>query len=373
MENTQTLQFCPKCGRENVEHGKFCPQCGQSLTQAAQPVGPKQSAQPQAPVTPTSQSRTTHDDSTTGQRTAPTATAHHNGNRNLILNRENLEHVGLWIRNNLVTTGIGVFLLFLLFTFAAAHVAWWTILLLLVLIYLIAGSYGTDATGFERKVNRYYRDQDYRSNVNQNLKAKQSDLQAKTASAIKQAMPQQAPSAGATEQPTAGPTVQSATTAPVAKGHLGMGVTEVMVVLGALAALGAVYVGPYLQASASFINYSAGLTLANLLKLGSSASEFFGQDSSATGWLVALTVAPIVALILGVLPSRTTRIINVIVAIVVDVIFGTVFGYIYNGISGGYSGTFGDAGFGLSAWVSLGGCAVLTIFALISAFKPRKP
>ncbi|WP_204122216.1 MULTISPECIES: zinc-ribbon domain-containing protein [Levilactobacillus] len=371
MENTQTLQFCPKCGRENVEHGKFCPQCGQSLTQAAQPVGAKQATQSQAPVTP--QSRTAHDESTTGQQAVHTATAHHNGNRNLILNRENLEHVGLWIRNNLVTTGIGVFLLFLLFTFAAAHVAWWTILLLLVLIYLIAGSYGTDATSFERKVNRYYRDQDYRSNVNQNLKAKQSDLQAKTASALKQAMPQQATSTAATDQPTAGPTAQAATTAPVAKGHLGMGVTEVMVVLGALAALGAVYVGPYLQASASFLDSSAGLTLANLLKLGNSASEFFGQDSSAGVWLVALTAAPIVALVLGILPSRTTRIINVFVAVAVDLIFGTVFGAIYNGIGGGYSGTFGDAGFGPSAWVSLGGCAVLTIFALISAFKPRKP
>lgn len=278
----------------------------------------------------------------------------HAGNQELMLSLTNLGHIGVWIHNNLVTAGLGVLVLFLLFTFTAAHIVWWLILLLIVILYLVAGIYGTGATRFEQRVNRYYQDPEYRTRFNQNL-------QAKTASTFKQTTASATTSAGT--QPGNG---QAGMAAPASQGSLSMGLTEIMVVLGSLAILGSIYVGPYFQASESFFGNSAGVSLAKTLQLG----NYFSQNAMVL--LVVLTVLPIVTLVLGILPSRTARIINIVMAIISDIVYIVMFATLYSVMGSGVSNSFFSAGYGISAWVTIIGCIVTTVFAFISVFKKRQ-
>ncbi|MFC6207481.1 zinc-ribbon domain-containing protein [Levilactobacillus tongjiangensis] len=374
MDNQTLLRFCSQCGRENVEHGKFCPQCGHSLVRENQPTP---QSQPKAEQPQQSQPQATVAQNTAGQATVaqsqaneqveqpqatresmsqatanPQATSGqvtHTGNQELMLNLTNLGHIGVWIHNNLVTAGLGVLVLFLLFTFTAAHIVWWLILLLLVILYLVAGIYGTGATRFEQKVNRYYQDPEYRTQFNQNI-------QAKTASTFKQ-------STATGTQPSNG---QAGMAAPTNQGSLTMGLTEIMVVLGSLAVLGSIYVGPYFQASESFFGNSTSVSLAKALQFG----NYFSQNAMTL--LVILTVLPIVTLVLGILPSRIARIINIVIAIINDIVYILLFSELYNEIGGGVSNSFFSAGYGISAWITIIGCIVVTVFAFISVFKKRQ-
>lgn len=157
-------------------------------------------------------------------------------------------------------------------------------------------------------------------------------------------------------------------------GHYGIRIQEVIVMLASIAMVASNYYGDFISFKVPFMGKTLGITLSSLLeKIG------YVDNGTAEGLSTILMIAPIVALILLVMPLLLTKIIGLSAILVEDAAVGYLFSVMSQydqldfGSGGASSINLSDLGFsiGIGGMVLIGSCIIGTLCAFACLAKSR--